>query len=118
MAIELNAVVFSWDRPIVGREGIAAELFQTTTAYFEKLIKANKLASYEPVFLTSHSSNLNGFFLLKGTGQNIQTLLSDEEFMDINIRAGLCLNNVGIVTAATGNMVKELMARWTKMIPR
>lgn len=118
MGIESNALIFSWDRPVVGREGHAAELFGQTVAYFEKCQKNGKLEGWEPCFLQAHGGQMNGFFYLKGTNQNLHWLENDQDFQDIVIRAGLCLERAGVVPAWRGNAVNEVMARWTKAIPR
>ena len=118
MAIETNAYIFGWNRPIVGRENVAGELFSSTVAYFEKLQKNGKLESFEPVFLAAHGGDLNGFFYLKGTTANLHWVSQDEEFVDIILRAGHCLEGVGFTPAYRGTQVNEVMARWMKTIPR
>lgn len=118
MGIETNAMIFGWNRPVVGRETHAAELFSQTVAYFEKCQKGGKLESFEPCFLEIHGGQFNGFFFLKGTHQNLAWMQSDQDFQDILIRAGLCLEQAGLVPAWRGNAIGEIMARWMKAIPR
>jgi len=118
MAIENNAYIFGWNRAIVGREGVAGELFGTTVAYFEKLQKTGKLESFEPVFLAVHGGDLNGFFYLKGTAANLHWVSQDDEFVDILLRASHCLEGVGFTPAYRGTAINEMMTRWTKNIPR
>lgn len=115
--IQTNTIVFGWNRAIVGREGMAAELFAHTVNYFEKLRSTNNIESYEPVFLNSHGGDLNGFFLLKGTNVQLNTMKSSDEFVDIIVRAGLYLTNVGVIDGYTGTVVQDLMGRWTKALP-
>jgi hypothetical protein len=118
MGIETNAYLFGWNRPISGRENVAGELFQSTVAYFDKLQKNGKLEGYETVFLAQHGGDLNGFFYLRGTHQNLQWVAQDDEFVDIQLRAGHCLEGVGFTPAYRGNAINEMMTRWTKTIPR
>jgi len=115
--VQTNLVMFGWNRAIPGREGMAAELFAHTIGFFEKLKSTNNLESYEPVFLNRHGGDLNGFFLLKGSHVQIDTLLSSDEFVDITMRAEQYLNGIGIITGYHGTAVPELMNRWTKTIP-
>jgi len=115
--VQTNLVLFGWNRSIPGREGMAAELFAHTMSFFEKLKSSNALESYEPVFLTRHGGDLNGFFLLKGTHLQLDTMLSSDEFVDINMRAEQYLEGVGVITGFTGNVVGDLMQRWVKTIP-
>ncbi|MBA3454676.1 MAG: hypothetical protein H0T42_16435 [Deltaproteobacteria bacterium] len=109
--------MFGWNRPITGREGMAAELFMHTVNFFEKLKRANSLESFEPIFLVDHGGDLGGYFLLKGTHDQLDTLKSNDEWVEIVMRAGHSLTGVGIIDCFTGTTVPELMARWTKTIP-
>jgi hypothetical protein len=113
-----NTILFGWNAPVVGRESIAGELFVHTVNYFEKAKTSNHLESYETVFLGSHGGDLNGFFLLKGTHAQLDSMKSSDEFVEIVMRAGMCLTNVGVVDAYMGTQVHEMMARWTKAIPQ
>ncbi len=118
MTVETNALLIGWNRAVVGREAAAGELFATTVAYYEKLQKTGKITSYEPYFLTQHGGDLNGFFVLKGTGANLHAVQTDDEFVDLILRAQHCLTNVGVIPTYTGNTIQDMMTRWTKSIPR
>jgi hypothetical protein len=119
MAIETNALFIGWNRSVSGREGQAAELFAATTSYYEKLQKTGKIASWEPMFLQQHGGDLNGFFVLKGTQANLDAVRADEEFVDLILRAGHVLENVGVIPAYAGlPTIGEMMTRWTKQVPR
>lgn len=115
--IQSNAIMFGWNRAVAGREGMAAELFAHSMNYFEKLKTSSGLESYEPVFLANHGGDLNGYFMLKGTHAQLETLKSSDEWIDIVMRAGQYLTNVGVIECYTGAIVPELMMRWTKAIP-
>jgi hypothetical protein len=115
--IQSNVILFGWNRPIVGREGMAAELFAHTVNFYEKLKSSNNIENYQPVFLASHGGDLNGFFLVTGTHAQLDTLQSSDEFVDIVTRAGLYLEGVGVIEGYVGNTVQDLMTRWTKAIP-
>ncbi len=106
-----------WIASIAGREGMAAELFAHTIGYFEKLKAGSQLESCEPVFLNRHGGDLNGFFLLKGTHAQLDTMMSSDEFVDITMRAEQYLQGVGVITGYTGSMIPDLMQRWMKTIP-
>ncbi len=115
--IQSNAILFGWNRAVVGRETNAGELFAHTVSFFEKLKTSSQLESYETVFLGPHGGDLNGFFLLKGTHVQLDTLRSSDEFVEITMRAGMCLTNVGVIDTYVGNNVGDLMMRWMKSIP-
>jgi hypothetical protein len=119
MAIETNTLVVGWNRAVPGREGAAAELFAGATAYYEKLQKAGRITAWEPLFLSQHGGDFNGFFVIRGTQTNLDWVRSDEEFVELILRAGHCLENVGVIPAYSGlNVIGDLMTRWTKSVPR
>ena len=119
MGIETNSFIFGWNRPVTGREGHAAELFATAVNYWEKQQKNGRIESYEPVFMQSHGGDLNGFFFIKGTYDNLNKLQTEDEFVDLLFRANHCLTGVGIIPCYRGNnTIQDAMTRWTKLIPR
>jgi hypothetical protein len=118
MGTEMNTLILGWNRACIGREAAAAELFGQTMAYWEKCQKAGKITSCEPCLIAPHGGDLNGFFFVKGTHQNLMAIQADGEFQDIMIRAGLCLEGFGMNLAWSGVSVGELMTRWAKAIPR
>lgn len=119
MTIETNTLIIGWNRAVPGREHHAAELFGQVVGYYEKLQKSGKLTSWEPMFLQQHGGDLNGFFVLKSTGANLDAIRQDDEFVDIQLRAGHVLQNFGVVPGYCGMAtIQEMMTRWTKAAPR
>lgn len=118
MGFENNAYILGWNRPVVGRESVAAELFGTTIAYLDKCQKSGKVESWEPVFLRAHGGDLNGFFIIRGTHANLEWVNNDAEFQELFTRAMHCLENVGFIPAYRANAVQDVMTLWTKTIPR
>ncbi len=115
--LQSNAMMFGWNKPVPGREGIAGELFTHTVSYLEKCRTQGSIESWEPVFLTTHGGDFNGYFLIKGTHDKLDTLKGNDEWVDIILRAGHCLNGVGVIDCYCGSTVQDLMSRWTKTIP-
>jgi hypothetical protein len=116
--VQSNAIVFGWNRPHVGRETMAGELFAHVVNHLDKLKTSAKIDGYEPVFLASHGGDLNGFFLIRGSHAQLDTLVASDEFVDMTLRASQLLSDVGVVQAYIGAEVPNLMSRWTKSIPQ
>jgi hypothetical protein len=117
--IESTAFVFGWNQPRVGRENHCVELFTTTVNYFEKQKKAGKIEICEPVFMRAHGGDMNGFFYVRCTQKvHVDTILADEEWNDIVLRANHCLEQVGVINCYVGTNIQEVISRWTKQIPR
>ena len=60
-----RVILIGWDRPIVGREQRAMQLFQKCIEYYSKLQTGGRIESFEPVILSRHGGDLNGFVMLK-----------------------------------------------------
>jgi hypothetical protein len=116
--VQSNAIVFGWNRPHVGRETMAGELFAHVVNHLDKLKTSAKIDGYEPVFLASHGGDLNGFFLIRGSHAQLDTLVASDEFVDMTLRASQLLSDVGVIHAYIGAEVPNLMSRWTKSIPQ
>jgi len=116
--VQTNTIVFGWNRPVPGREMMAAELFGQAVTYYEKLKTTGKIESWEPVFLERHGGDMNGFFIIKGTHVQIDTLVSNDEFRELVMRADHQLEGIGVIQAFTGSQaVTDLMQLYTKTIP-
>lgn len=115
--MQSNAMVIGWDRAMVGREGMAGELFAQATRYLDKQKAMGHIESCQPVFLALHGGDLNGFFLVSGSHAQLDVLKSNDEFVEIMMRASLCLEGVGVSDGYCGAAIPEYMNRWLKAIP-
>lgn len=119
MSQNTNTLVIGWNRAVVGRENVAAELFASTVAYFERIQKNGTITGFEPMFLQAHGGDFNGMFVLRGVPTKLDALAHEDEFLDIILRAQHCLENVGVIPAWTGmQAAQDRMIRWTRQIPR
>ncbi len=116
--LQSNGIMFGWNRPVAGREAMAGELFKSTTSWLEKWKVQGNIESWEPVFLQTHGGDLNGFFWIRCTPTQLTTLKSNDEWVDIVMRAGQYLTGVGVIECYAGSStVQDLMSRWTRTIP-
>ena len=112
-----HVIFFGWNRPIPGRESASAGLFQEFVHYLAGLQGDGTIESFQPVFLNSHGGDLNGFFLIQGQGAKLDALVSSEQWIRFNMRAGLHLDGAGFIRGTTGDLLMEQMAIWTSLIP-
>jgi hypothetical protein len=111
-----RVLFIGWNRPVVGREQQAMQLFQKTVEFYGKLQADGRIESFESVLLSAHGGDLNGFFLLKGEAQKLGELQGDTTFIDIAIEAGYCLEGSGVVPGFIGEGVTDTFARWSKLL--
>jgi hypothetical protein len=118
-AVMANDVVFiGWNRPIVGRENAAAELFGQSMAFYEAQKRAGHLDSYETTLLDPHGGELNGFILLRGTRAKLDALVASDEFQAIMVKASVFLADVGVVNGLTGEAVPARIGQYMAAIPK
>jgi hypothetical protein len=74
-----NAAIFiGWNRPSVGREQQAMQVFQKSLEFYGKLQSDGRIESFEPVILSAHGGDLNGFVLLRGDAEKLAEIRRDE----------------------------------------
>ena len=112
-----NVIFFGWDRALPGRERISAEHFQDFVKYLGGLQQKGSIQSFETVFLNNHGGDMNGFFLIRGATEKLDTLISSEDWQTHMMRAALHLQSSGVVRGRTGDLVMKMMETWTKLIP-
>ena len=105
-----------YGNPVRGRESQAVELFNETIGWFSQLQEDGEIESFEPVFLEPHGGDLGGFILIRGDAGKLAELRVSEEFTQLIIRAGLSVENIGVVGADMAERLQRQMAFYTEQI--
>ena len=111
-----RVILIGWDRPIVGREQRAMQLFRKSIEYYSTLQTGGKIESFEPIILSRHGGDLNGFILLKGEEKKLAAIREEDPFLELTLEATLCLDGFGIVSGYIGKGVSDILSRWSKLI--
>jgi hypothetical protein len=112
-----NSVIFlGWNRAVVGREQQALNLWQKCMEFYTSLQADGRIESFEPIILSHHGGDLNGFILLKGEAQKLVEVRRDDTFVDFTIEAGYCLEGFGLVMGWVGEGLADIFGRWTNLI--
>jgi hypothetical protein len=98
-----------WGEPVTGREAKGLEVFAEALAYYGKAEQDGRIESQETVFLTPHGGDLAGFILLRGSEAQIAAIRVEDEFERVITRASLVVQNVGVVDAALGDGVQDVI---------
>jgi len=110
-----RVIFIGWNRPVVGREQQAMKLFQKAMEYYSKLQTGGKIESFEPVILSAHGGDLNGFIMIRGDAEKLATVRADTVFGDLAIEANYCLDKFGIVVGFIGDSIMDQLSRWGKL---
>jgi hypothetical protein len=111
-----NVMFIGWNNPRQGREAMAGELFGSCLAYFGAQKEAGNIESFEPILLSSHGGDMNGFFLVKGDAEKLDGMGKTDEFMKIAMQLGYALQGFGIIRGWHGDNLMQLMGKWTEMV--
>ena len=112
MSMANGALVIGWGSVIPGREQKSLQVFSEAIQYYARLQQQGTIESFEPVALDYHGGDLQGFLLIRGDREKLNTLRNSEEFLSLNNRAALVVNNLGIINAFIGEELQRLFANF------
>ena len=105
-----GALVIGWGPPVRGREQKALQVFDESIQYYTRLQQQGTIESFEPVALDYHGGDLQGFLLIRGDREKLNALRTSKEFLSLNNRAALVVNNLGVINAFIGEELQRLFA--------
>jgi hypothetical protein len=113
-----DTVLFmGWNEPVRGREAVANELFSSMVNYLQKAQGSRVIESFEPIFLNPHGGDLNGFFVVRGTRDQIHKLRTSDDFLNLSMQVQINVEGWGVIDGYTGEGVTQQMSRWQRYIP-
>jgi hypothetical protein len=110
------ALMIGWGRTVRGREQRALDVFNEALAYYGERQADGTIEEFDTVLLTPHGGDLDGFFLVKGSPDAIGRMVASEEFQRLHIRAGLIVENLGIVQGWCGEGLARQMGWFAEAI--
>jgi hypothetical protein len=105
-----------WGEVVRGRETDAVEVFNETLAYYNRLQEEGTIENFEPVFLEPHGGDLSGFILIRGDAEKLASLRVSEEFTQLSLRAGMIVDNFGVVGADLAERLQRQMEYYTEQV--
>ncbi len=111
-----NVLFVGWNRGVAGQEQRGLSLFGRVLEYYTRLQSEGKIESFEPVTLTPHGGDLNGFILIRGDAQKLFEIQNEDEWLDQLTEGNLCLVGVGVVPGYIGEGLQNNVARLTRIL--
>ena len=105
-----GALVIGWGAVVRGREQKALQVFNESIQYYTQLQQQGMIESFEPVALEPHGGDLLGFLIVRGDREKLNALRTSEEFLRLNNRAALVIDNLGVITAFIGEELQRQFA--------
>ena len=110
------AIFIGWGQVARGSEAKAMDLFNDAAAYYIRLQQAGVIESFEPVILSPHGGDLSGFIMLRGDRAKLDALKGNEEFIRLNSRASMMLDNLGVIDAQIGASLAASLAIYSSLL--
>ena len=101
---------FRWGPPVRGREAKGLEVFTEVLSFCAGQQDSGAIESYEVVIIGPHGGDLYGFILARGSEEQVADLRASEETQRLMTRAGLVVEQFGVLNAAVGEGVGEAVS--------
>src|SRR5262245_42207925 len=108
-------IFIGWKRPHTGKEAGANAKFGEFAGYCAKLVAEKQIENFEPVLLTPHGGDLNGFFLMRGERGKLNALKESNQFKEWITWGSIYLDGFGLTECALGDTVMEEVARYGRL---
>jgi hypothetical protein len=103
------ALFVGWGNPVHGREAKSLDVFGESLTYWLGLQEAGKVESVNTYLLEPHGGELNGFAVLNGDAEALDEVRRSDEWQRLVVKAGLIVENLGVVAAVTGEALTAQM---------
>ena len=104
-----------WNQVVAGREHQAMQLWQKSLEFYGDLQSKGRIESFEPVLLSAHGGDLNGFIMIRGDADKLAGVREDNVFIDFAVEAEYCLDGFGIIPGYLGDSIMDQLSRWSKL---
>jgi hypothetical protein len=116
MVMADRALFVGFGTPVRGREERAIAVFGEFGAMLGRMQSDGRIEGMDVTLLDPHGGDLSGFFRAHGSAEQCAALQNDDEFRRAVIDAGLIVEDIGIVPAATGERVGHQMAMYVEAV--
>ena len=99
-----------WGEVVRGREERALEVFNETIELYGALQSDGRIEDFEVALLDPHGGELQGYVMLRGSEEQIDSVRRSEDFQRVMTKASLVVNDLGIIGASIGEGLGRAIA--------
>jgi hypothetical protein len=103
-----HMLFFGWSGVVPGREERAVEVFNESVGYYGRLQQEGRIESFD-VRLLLPNGQLDGYFELHGSAEQLAAVKEDREFMRLVADAGMIVHGQRILEGVTNEAIGEQM---------
>ncbi len=107
-----DALFIGWGSVVRGRERKALDVFGETVQFWAQAQQDGRIESFQPILLSPHGGGLAGFMLVTGERGKLDQLRESDEFGRVVARAGMIVEELGVIDAYGGEALARQMGRF------
>jgi hypothetical protein len=112
-----RVLVISWGETVRGREERGLEVFNDALGIIGRMQQDGRIESFDVVLLDPNG-DLGGYIQIHGSGEQLNAVVEDEEFVRNTIEASLIVDNLRHLTGYTNEGVAQQMALYQEAIAK
>ena len=113
-----RVLFITWGMTVRGREERALETFNETLGYYGRMQQEGRIEGFDVAFLDPHGAGVDGFFMLKGSAQQMAAIREDQEFRRLMVSVGLIVDDMRVIDGMTGEGIAREMEIYTSEIAK
>ena len=114
MANEKAVLFIGANKPIVGRDQDAINLWIETPSWLDRQMRANWFQRFDGIWLTAHGGTMNSAWLCYGERARMDEWRRTDEFEAWVFRASNCLADLGVIPGVNFAASRDTMERMKK----
>jgi hypothetical protein len=107
-----------WSATIPGREERALEVFNEGVGFYGRCQQEGRIEGFDVILLEPHGGGLAGYIELHGSADQLAALREDEEFEQLQVDAGLIVEELGVIGGVANAGVAQQMAMFGEAIAK
>jgi hypothetical protein len=105
-----------WGEPARGREARAVEVFNESSEYFALLQHEGRIEGFDMAVFMPHGPDNGGFFLVRGSAEQIDSVRREHGFLRLINRARLTCEEVGVADAFLDEGIAQVMTLYQEEV--
>lgn len=111
-----NVLFVGWGSIARGREEMASEAFNEVVGIYGRMQQEGRIEGFDIVFLDPNGSDLEGWFLLHGTAEQLDAVREDPDFRTALLRATMSVDGLRVIPGLTGAAIGPQMEQFNSII--
>lgn len=104
--------------PVPGREKQALEVYGETLQYWGRLKEEGKIEGFDVAVLAPSGGDLNGFFLVRGTAEQIDSVRRTKEYQQLLNRVQLIASHLRVTDAFVDEGLAQIMSQYQEVVEK